>query len=65
MIQLGILEKFLDLAKQKLNPNVSMVDEIALLLNMSKEIKGFDFQVPPEKDPLLRGTPESEKKAIH
>lgn len=37
MIQLGILEKFLDLAKQKLNPNVSMVDEIALLLNMSKD----------------------------
>jgi len=38
---------------------------IGVLLNMSKEIKGFDFQVPPEKDPLLRPTPESEKKAIH
>jgi len=37
VIQLGILEKFLDLAKQKLNPNVSMADEIALLLNMSKD----------------------------
>ena len=35
--QLGVLEKFLDLAKQQLNPNVSMVDEIARLLNMSKD----------------------------
>ena len=37
MNQLGIQEKFLDLAKQKLNPNVSIVDKIALLLDMSKD----------------------------
>ncbi len=37
MNQLGIQEKFPDLAKQKLNPDVSIVDEIALLLDMSKD----------------------------
>lgn len=38
---------------------------IGVLLNVRKEIKGFDFQVPPENDPLLIDMPESEKKAIH
>lgn len=34
---LGIQQKFLDLANQKLSPNISLVDEIADLLNISKD----------------------------
>lgn len=35
--QLTIQEKFLELAKQKLNPGISIAEKIALLLNMSKD----------------------------